>query len=136
MDKIEYKTFTKEHCTLSEESQKTLHVYKIRIPKTELDCINKKNRYYMLKKDELDLKNIELSKLINDEQNNGYSYIFSEVCWDLPFHRVDSCCYTCREWFGCDENKNVVYLWFWKKINETDIVRTENEPQQRITTLY
>jgi hypothetical protein len=136
MDKIECKTFTKKHCTLSEESQKTLHVYKIRIPKTELDCINKKNRYYMLKKDEHDMKNIELSKLINDEQNNGYSYIFSEVCWDLPFHPVDYCCYTCREWFGCEESKNVVYLWFWKKINETDIVRIENEPQQRITTLY
>ena len=73
----------------------------------KFEIIENKSRYYKFKPEDL-----KYTKLIQNEQVIGYSYILSEVCWDLLFHRLDLCCHDCREWFGCNESKKILYLWF------------------------
>jgi hypothetical protein len=124
--------FHEDCCTLSEEARKTLRVYKVRIPKNELKCIDQKCKYYMLKQEIT--KNNEL---VHNEQSKGYSYIFSEVCSPyLPFHNLDYCCYICREWNGCEESRNVVFLWFWKKIEEKDTYNMHETNKSYITAIF
>ena len=97
---------TYELCTLSPESIKTLNCFIIAIAPNKLEPINFKLKFYKLSE-----KQKSYYEWVKFNEDNGYSYIISELCsHNMPFFNIDACCYACREWFGCKESTEKVYI--------------------------
>ncbi len=104
--------FNEKYCILSTESQKTLRVF--RIKDLSLVDLVKAQSYFKLK-----LEDDSILNLLSKE----YSYVISRVCSDVPFHKLDICCYECRSGYtnGCIQSRTEFHLWVWKPCRTSDV---------------